>query len=88
MRVKITVEKVVTAEGKVVTFGTGALAQDQYVEGENLRFFKGPSDKLVVLQQFDDGRFNQFFTDQPHSTAITQLDAAPAVLAANQWVLT
>lgn len=83
MRVKITVEKVVTAEGKVITFGT---AQDQYVEGENLRFYKGPGDKLVVLQQFDDGRANQFFTDQPHATAIGQLDGAATV--GLQWVLT
>lgn len=83
MRVKITVEKVVTAEGKVITFGT---AQDQYVEGENLRFYKGPGDKLVVLQQFDDGRANQFFTDYAHSSAITTLDAAQT--AGLQWVLT
>lgn len=83
MRVKITVEKVVTAEGKVITFGT---AQDQYVEGENLRFYKGPGDKLVVLQQFDDGRANQFYTDLAHSTAITTLDGAAT--AGLQWVLT
>lgn len=83
MRVKITVEKVVTAENKVVTFST---AQDQYVEGDNLRFFKGPGDKLVVAQLLDNGAANMFYTDLAHATAITTLDAAAT--AASQWVLT
>lgn len=84
MRVKITVEKVVTAENKVISFAT---AQDQYVEGDNLRFFKGPGDKLVVYQQLDNGSANQYYTDQPHATAIGQLDAA-ANATSLQWVLT
>lgn len=83
MRVKITVEKVVTAENKVISFAT---AQDQYVEGDELRFFKGPSDKLVVHQILKNGKSNQFYTDLSHATAITTLDAAAT--AANQWVLT
>lgn len=84
MRVKITVEKVVTAEGKVISFAT---AQDQYVEGDNLRFFKGPGDKLVVYQQLDNGSANQFYTDLAHATAITTLDAAQNATSL-QWVLT
>lgn len=83
MRVKITVEKVVTAEGKAISFAT---AQDQYVEGDNLRFFSGPSAKLVVLQIVGDGRANQFYTDFAWSGVAAILDAAPT--AANQWVLT
>lgn len=83
MRVKITVEKVVTAEGKVISFAT---AQDQYVEGDNLRFFNGPGAKLVVLQIVGDGRANQFYTDFAWSGVAAILDAAPT--AANQWVLT
>lgn len=81
MRVKITVEKVVTAEGKVISFAT---AQDQYVEGDNLRFFSGPGAKLVVLQIVGDGRANQFYTDFLWSGVAAILDAAPT--AANQWV--
>ena len=87
MRVKITVEKVVTSEGKVITFGT---AQDQYVEGENLRFYSGPGGKLVVLQQFDDGRANQFYTDLLWATPTTGASALldGAATAGLQWVLT
>lgn len=83
MRVKITVEKVITAENKVLSFST---AQDQYVEGDNLRFFSGPSAKLVVLQVLGDGRANQYYTDFAWSGVAAILDAAPT--AANQWVLT
>jgi len=84
MRVKITVEKVVTSQNKVISFST---AQDQYVEGDNLRFFKGPGDKLVVHQILENGKANQFYTDLAHATAITTLDAAQNATSL-QWILT
>lgn len=88
MRVKITVEKVVTAEGKVISFST---AQDQYVEGDNLRFFSGPGGKLVVYQQLDNGSANQFYTDllwaTPSTGALAKLDAAQDATSL-QWILT
>jgi hypothetical protein len=84
MRVKITVEKVVTSQNKVISFST---AQTQYVEGDNLRFFKGPGDKLVVHQILENGKANQFYTNLAHSSAITTLDAA-ANATSLQWVLT
>ena len=56
MRVKVAVNKVVSSEGKVSTYS----AQTQYVEGENLRFFN-VNGNLMILQQFDDGRSNQYF---------------------------
>lgn len=83
MRVKINVEKVITAENKVLSFSS---AQTQYVEGDNLRFFSGPSAKLVVLQIVGDGRANQFYTAKAWADVAAILDAAPT--AANQWVLT
>lgn len=82
MKIKITVEKVITNQNKVISFAT---AQDQHVEGSNLRFFSGPSSKLVVLQYLKDGSYNQFYTDFAFSSAITALDAAPTT---GQWVLT
>lgn len=82
MKIKITVEKVITNQNKVVSFST---AQVQHVEGSNLRFFSGPSSKLVVLQYLKDGSYNQFYTSMAFSAAITALDAAPTT---GQWVLT
>ena len=54
MKIKITVEKVITNNNKVKTFTT---AEDQHVEGGNMRFFSGPGDKLVVLQFLKDGSY-------------------------------
>lgn len=85
MKIKITVEKVITNSNKVKTFAT---AEDQIVEGSNLRFFSGPGDKLVVLQFLKDGSYNQFYTDLAWSGgggAVAKLDAAPTT---GQWVLT
>lgn len=86
MKIKITVEKVITNQGKVKTFST---AEDQIVEGSNLRFFNGPGDKLVVLQFLKDGSYNQYYTDIGFSSgspnAVAKLDAAPTT---GQWVLT
>ena len=82
MKIKITVEKVITNQNKVKTFST---AEDQHVEGSNFRFFTGPGDKLVVLQFLKDGSYNQYYTDLAWSSAVTKLDAAPTT---GQWVLT
>lgn len=82
MKIKITVEKVITNNNKVISFAT---AQDQHVEGSNLRFFSGPSSKLVVLQFLKDGSYNQYYTDFAWASAVTALDAAPTT---GQWVLT
>lgn len=82
MKIKITVEKVITSQNKVKTFTT---AEDQHVEGANLRFFTGPGDKLVVLQFLRDGSYTQYYTDLAWSSAVTKLDAAPTT---GQWVLT
>lgn len=82
MKIKITVEKVITNSNKVKTFST---AEDQHVEGSNLRFFSGPGSKLVVLQFLKDGSYNQFYTDFPWASAVTALDLGPTT---GQWVLT
>lgn len=83
MKIKITVEKVITADNKVITFGT---AQDQHLEGNNLRFFSGPSSKLVVHQYVRGGAgFNQYFTDLAWSSVAGILDIAPVN---GQWALT
>jgi len=82
MKIKITVEKVVTSDNKVMTFST---AQDQHLEGANLRFFTARGDKLVVLQFLRDGTYVQYYTDLAWATAVTRLDAAPTT---GQWVLT
>jgi hypothetical protein len=83
MKIKITVEKVITNDNKVVTFST---AQDQHLEGNNIRFYSGPSAKLVVLQFVRGGSgVNQYFTDLAWSSVPAILDAAPTT---GQWVLT
>lgn len=83
MKIKITVEKVITNDNKVITFGT---AQDQNLEGNNMRFFSGPGSKLVVHQYVRGGAgFNQYFTDLAWSSVPGILDAAPTT---GQWVLT
>jgi hypothetical protein len=85
MKIKITVEKVVTSDNKVMTFSP---AQDQHLDGANLRFFNGPGDKLVVLQFLRDGTYVQYYTDFAFAgatSATSRLDAAPTT---GQWVLT
>lgn len=82
MKIKITVEKVVTSDNKVKTFST---AEDQHVEGSNLRFFSGPSSKLVVLQFLGDGSYVQYYTDFAWSGVAAVLDAAGTN---GQWILT
>jgi hypothetical protein len=82
MRVKVTVEKITLPNKKVTEYSS---AVDMYVEGADLRFFSGPSSKLVVVQELGGGQFAQYNTDFAFSSAITALDAA----ATNgQWVLT
>jgi hypothetical protein len=61
------------------------------VEGDNLRFFRGPGGKLVVNQILENGKANQFYTDllwdTPTTGALAVLDAA-ANATSQQWVLT